>query len=161
MMAFRVAPVGCCSNAITWAVLLVLRVRGRALRLAFFPALPFFVATCGPCAPTVGLRCWMAFQIRATASSRLVNFLTGTTPGRLFQISISRPAGHWGRKFAQFLRVAECFGSLCASLGLLHGGKEGDVVLRVNCERLHECPFLRSRRWNPAVDDIHHSAAPN
>src|SRR6266852_4576610 len=95
MMAFRVAPLGCCSNAITWAVLLVLRPRGGVLRLAFFPALPFFDATGGLCAPTVGLRCWIAFQIRVTASSRLVNFLTATTPGRLFQISTSRGPGHW------------------------------------------------------------------
>ncbi len=94
-MAFSVAPVGCCSNAITWAVLLVLRARGSPLELAFFPALPFFDATVGLCAPTVGLRCWMAFQIRATARFRLVNFLTGTTPGKLFQISISRGPGHW------------------------------------------------------------------
>src|SRR6266404_679625 len=107
MMALRVAPVGCCSNAITWAVLLVLRARGRALRLAFFPALPFFDATGGLCAPTVGLRCWIAFQIRVTASPRLVNFLAGTTPGRLFQISISRATGHWAA-------------SLPNSLGLLN-----------------------------------------
>src|SRR5216684_7128186 len=100
MMVFRVAPVGCCSNAITRAVLLVGRARGRALRLAFFPALPFFDATGGLCAPTVGLRCWIAFQIRVTASRRLVNFLVGTTPGRLFQISTSRPLGHWAASFA-------------------------------------------------------------
>jgi hypothetical protein len=34
----------------------------------------------------------MAFQMRSVATFRLVNFVTGLTPGRLFQISTSR----WG-----------------------------------------------------------------
>src|SRR5216684_7368747 len=127
MMAFRVAPLGCCSKAIIWAVLLVLRPTGRALGLAFFPVLPFFVATCGLCAPTVGLRCWMAFQIRVTASSRLVNFLVGTTPGRLFQISTSRAPGHWAASLPNSLgllnvSVPSALPSVC-----FQGGKEGDV----------------------------------
>src|SRR5229473_1552782 len=155
MMAFSVAPVGCCSNAITRAVLLVLRPTGRALRLAFFPALPFFDATGGLCAPTVGFRCWIAFQIRVTASSRLVNFFTGTTPGRLFQISISRGPGHSAA-------------SLPSSFGLLNVSvpsalpsvcfKEAWKVTLFSESIVNvcmECPFLRSRRWNPAVDDIH------
>src|SRR6266851_1068346 len=36
----------------------------------------------------------MAFQIRAAATCRLVNLSTGSTPGRLFQISTRRGPGH-------------------------------------------------------------------
>jgi hypothetical protein len=36
----------------------------------------------------------MALQIRVAATCRLVNRCTGSTPGRLFQISTSRAPGH-------------------------------------------------------------------
>jgi hypothetical protein len=38
-------------------------------------------------------RLWIAFQMRATADLRLVDFLTGVRPGMPFQTSISRLAG--------------------------------------------------------------------
>src|SRR5215471_19558432 len=37
----------------------------------------------------------MAFQMRVTATCRLVNRWTGSTPGRLFQISTRRAPGHF------------------------------------------------------------------
>ena len=40
-----------------------------------------------------GCRLWMAFQMRAMAVLRSVNFFTGVAPGKLFQISIKRPPG--------------------------------------------------------------------
>jgi hypothetical protein len=42
----------------------------------------------------------MAFQIRSIATCRLVNFRTGLTPGKLFQISIKREAGHFRASLA-------------------------------------------------------------
>src|SRR6202040_3121326 len=45
-------------------------------------------------------RLWIAFQIRATADFRSVNFLTGVRPGMPFQTSISRLAGHLAARSA-------------------------------------------------------------
>src|SRR5260370_17659815 len=42
----------------------------------------------------------MAAHTRTTAVFRLVNRLTGTTPGRAFQISTSRAAGHCSANLA-------------------------------------------------------------
>src|SRR3954452_10905078 len=42
----------------------------------------------------------MAFQIRAVATSRLVNRFTASTPGRVFQISTRRAAGHFAASAA-------------------------------------------------------------
>jgi hypothetical protein len=43
---------------------------------------------------------WIAFQMRATADFRSVNFLTGVRPGMPFQTSISRLAGHLAARSA-------------------------------------------------------------
>ena len=42
----------------------------------------------------------MAFQMRSTAVLRSLNFFTLSAPGRLFQISTSRAAGHFAASFA-------------------------------------------------------------
>src|SRR6266576_1949839 len=47
----------------------------------------------------------MAFQIRVTATCRLVNRSTGSTPGRPFQISTSRAAGHFSANAASSCRL--------------------------------------------------------
>jgi hypothetical protein len=59
-----------------------------------FRARPCFNPTGRLCAAPLGFRCCMAFQIRPTATRRLVNLSTGCTPGRLFQTSTRRPPGH-------------------------------------------------------------------
>src|ERR1019366_4599260 len=45
-------------------------------------------------------RVWIVFQIRDTAVTRSLNFFTGVSPGRLFQISTSREAGQFAASFA-------------------------------------------------------------
>jgi hypothetical protein len=58
--------------------LLPLRVAGvPSLLLAPLVALAFFGATLAACGVGAGVRTWIAFQIRATAVLRSVNFLTG------------------------------------------------------------------------------------
>src|ERR1039457_172167 len=50
-----------------------------------------FVGTCGlGFSPSA----WIRFQIRPAAAWALLKLLTGSTPGRLFQISTNRSAGH-------------------------------------------------------------------
>src|ERR1700687_2947373 len=94
MMACSVAPSGRCSSAISVAVLVLPPPAGRARRVALLLVVAFFGATRRRCTPALGCRCWMAFQIRAAATCRLVNRSTGSTPGRLFQISTSLDPGH-------------------------------------------------------------------
>jgi hypothetical protein len=93
MSAFSVAPSCRFSSPKTIAVLLP--TRAAELGVVCFVALTSFVATDGACAPSFGARFWMAFQIRVAATWRLVNFRTGLTPGKLFQISIKREADHF------------------------------------------------------------------
>src|ERR1017187_1858363 len=50
----------------------------------------------------------MAFQIRLTAVLRLVNLRTGVTPGRLFQISISRVPSQLAANFPNSASVVNC-----------------------------------------------------
>ena len=75
------------------AVLRRLAFRGDLLASAFAGA-----TGSAPCATSADSRS-SAFQIRATAPLRLVNFLTGfrsskgATPAKLFQVSISRETG--------------------------------------------------------------------
>src|SRR6185295_838179 len=57
--------------------------------VAFLGVLVAFGASWAPCGATGGVRAWAAFQIRARAVVRSLNFLTGATPGRLFQSSSS------------------------------------------------------------------------
>src|ERR1700735_5707458 len=79
--------------------------------VALLVALPFVTAPLADCAPPLALRSafgcrgcagfgftdsprsWMLFQIRVAAVVRSLNFLTGVTPGRLFQMATSRSAG--------------------------------------------------------------------
>jgi hypothetical protein len=74
--------------------------------LAFVAALGFFGALGAACWAVAASSRWMAFQIRATAVLRSVNFLTGfssskgTTPAREFQISAKRVMGHLAVRLA-------------------------------------------------------------
>src|SRR5260370_30036758 len=65
-----------------------------AVRGVSLAALPARLAELAGLAGSGDRRLWMTFQIRLTAALREVNFLTGVTPARLFQISIERAAGH-------------------------------------------------------------------
>src|SRR5438552_4941671 len=49
----------------------------------------------------------MAFQIRVTANCWLVNRSTGSIPGKLFQISTRRVAGHFSANAASSCRLAK------------------------------------------------------
>jgi len=62
----------------------------------------------------------MAAQTRTTAVFRLVNRLAGTTPGRAFQISTSRAAGHCSANLASSFAVAKrsTSGALLASFAV-------------------------------------------
>jgi len=51
----------------------------------------------------------MAFQMRATAFLRSVNFFTEMSPGRLFQISIRRPRGQALAKIASSFQAKSLF----------------------------------------------------
>jgi len=58
---------------------------------------------------------WIAFQIRATAVLRFVNFLTGfrsapnpATPAKLFQIVTNRSAGQLAAILASSFSLANC-----------------------------------------------------
>jgi len=76
------------------AFLLPSRAVGVAsLAVAALVAFAFFGATGAACGAGVGVRAWMAFQMRATAVLRSVNFLTGFSspkggaPAKAFQTS--------------------------------------------------------------------------
>src|SRR5260370_37206738 len=62
----------------------------------------------------------MAAQTRTTAVFRLVNRLAGTTPGRAFQISTSRAAGHCSASLVSSFAVAKrsTSGALLASFAV-------------------------------------------
>src|SRR5258708_32966800 len=100
MSALRLAPVGRRSSAITLAVLLPRRALGRAAHKALVLEPPLLDATCRRCPPPSGFKFWIAFQIRVTATGRLVKRLTGFTPGRLFHIWTSRSTGHFAVRVA-------------------------------------------------------------
>src|ERR1039458_592869 len=100
MMSASVAPSGRFSMSRTMAFLLPSRAAGAgSLLLVSLVALAFFGATGAAWGAGVGARGWMAFQIRATAVLRSVNFLTGftlskgTTPAKAFQTSAKRLMG--------------------------------------------------------------------
>src|SRR5216683_94176 len=65
----------------------------------------------------------MAAHTRTTAVFRLVNLFAGTTPGRAFQISTSRAAGHCSASLASSFAVAKrsTSGALLASIGISTG----------------------------------------
>src|SRR5437773_8684652 len=62
----------------------------------------------------------MAAHTRTTAVFRLVNLFAGTTPGRAFQISTSRAAGHSSASLASSFAVAKrsTSGALLASFAV-------------------------------------------
>src|SRR5579862_6129535 len=106
MISSRVAPLGRSSSALIFAVLLPVRAVG-AFWWPLGAGLPRLALLCadlagtgapwGLCAATLGFlagspRLWIAAQTRLIAVLRSTNFLIGVTPGRLFQISPSRPA---------------------------------------------------------------------
>ena len=87
--------------------------RGRRVlgggRLA---ALAFFGAAGAACGAGVGVSAWMAFQIRATAVLRSVNFLTGLrspkggAPAKAFQTSTNRVMGQSAESLVSSFSVA-------------------------------------------------------
>src|SRR5450756_834170 len=95
MISVRVAPFFRCSKAMTWAVLLPWRGPSAFDSADFLGALVAFFAWV---VFWVGLgfspSAWMRFQIRPAAALALLKVLTGSTPGRLFQISTNRTVGH-------------------------------------------------------------------
>lgn len=56
---------------------------------------------------------WMRSQILPAATLAFLNFFTGVTPGGLFQIAISRSAGHFA------IRLASSFSLANASKGVV------------------------------------------
>jgi hypothetical protein len=98
----------------------------------------------------------MAFQIRFAAVWRLVNFRTGVTPGRLFQISIKREAGHFRATLSSSLALRKR--SLSALL--FAPAAEANAVMFVVFHHRDNCHFVGgsfSRDFR--VHDIHHSGA--
>jgi hypothetical protein len=81
---------------------------GRAASLA---ALVFLGATGATWGAAVGVKAWTAFQIRAMAVLRSVNFFTGFrspkggTPAKPFQISTSRSVGQLAASFESSFSV--------------------------------------------------------
>ena len=76
-------------------------------------ALAFFGATGAAWGAGAGVRAWMAFQIRATAVLRSVNFLTGLrspkggAPAKAFQTSAKRVMGQSAESLANSFSVAK------------------------------------------------------
>src|SRR5579859_7037674 len=98
MISARVAPLARSNSLITLDFLLFRAVCALGFLVARLPDLAGFVATSGACAADVWL--CAAFQTRATAVLRSVNFLTGFDPGMLFQTSTSRAAGQCAARSA-------------------------------------------------------------
>jgi hypothetical protein len=124
-----------------------------------FLALPFLAATVRLCAPPAGCRCRMAFQIRVTATCRLVNRSTGSTPGRLFQISTSRDPDHWPARAASSSRLLNVW--VPSSLPWI-SFREAKTVMLFSASIVYVVMMSfsdRHRPREPAVDDIHCSAA--
>jgi hypothetical protein len=156
------------SSAITCAALLPARggVTGCVWAARFplgaaLPAVAFLLARAatgarvGACAPAVAggaacgwvasSRCWMRAQMRRMAALRSVNFRTGVTPGRLFQISSSRLPGHalaTSASSRSLLKVSK--GVAVAAAASCAPSKRHNFVLLVN-RKLRHCRFLLSR----------------
>src|SRR5690348_7142209 len=100
MMSARVTPSGRLSKSRTMAFLLPSRAAGvAALAVVALVTLAFFGATGAACGAGVGVSAWMAFQMRAAAVLRSVNFLTGLrspkggAPAKAFHTSTNRVMG--------------------------------------------------------------------
>src|SRR5689334_7998823 len=113
MMSVSVAPSERLSMSRTMAFLLPSRaVGGAALGVARLVALAFFGETGAACGAVVGVSAWMAFQIRATAVLRSVNFLTGLrspkggAPANAFQTSTNRVMGQSAESLLSSFSVA-------------------------------------------------------
>ena len=101
----------------TRAVLVGPPTRFRTPRGAFLPGLRFFAGVRRLCASAPDSNRWMLFQIRVRAAFRLVNRCTGCTPGKLFQISTRRVAGHFSANAASscsLLKVSPPLPSTCS-----------------------------------------------
>src|SRR5437868_4679870 len=97
----------------------------------------------------------MAFQIRFTAVWRLVNFRTGLTPGRLFQISTRREAGHFAASFARSvaLRKRSVSGLLSASVA------EANAVMLLSRSIVKMVISYCLLSPDLRLHDIHHSGS--
>jgi len=164
MISARVAPFLRWSMATTWAVLLpsrgpvscvlaaLLALGAFLAAVVFLVALAFFGAPLGALGAGVAAS-WaavvvsggrrrpvpgLAFQIRATALLRSVNFLTGfrppanpATPAKPFQILDQAVGGPVGGELGKLLFAGELF---LAFRNLLGGGEGGDGVVVVDAE---------------------------
>ena len=69
----------------------------------------------------MGLSSWASFQIRRTAVLRSVNLRTGCVPGKAFQISCRREAGHVAASLEADSQApvaeSECYEPLTAAAG--------------------------------------------
>src|SRR6266702_3525714 len=97
----------------------------------------------------------MAFQIRVTATWRLVNRCTGSTPGKLFQMATSFAAGHFPAACANScwfvnISVSPSLSSICseANAVMLFSASIRNVVITSSLGVL-------------AIDDIHGSYRPH
>ncbi len=122
MMSASVAPSGRFSMSRTMAFLLPSRAVGAAsLAVAALVAFAFFGATGAACGAGVGVRAWMAFQMRATAVLRSVNFLTGFrspkggAPAKAFQTSTNRVMGQSAESLVNSFSVANATTLSCAA----------------------------------------------
>src|SRR6266849_4754286 len=91
----------------------------------------------------------MAFQIRAAATCRLVNLSTGSTPGRLFQISTSRGPGHWAASAASSCELLKV--SVPSRRSSIFCG-ESKTVMLLSTFIVNVIKFLSS---GLLIDDIH------
>jgi hypothetical protein len=69
----------------------------------------------------------MALQIRVAATCRLVNRCTGSTPGRLFQISTNRAPGHLAASLSSSCGLLNV--SLPFSLAFICGEEPETLIL--------------------------------
>src|SRR5208283_2356117 len=96
-------------------------VGAASLVVATLAALAFSGATGAACGAGVGVRAWMAFQMRATAVLRSVNFLTGFNspkggaPAKAFQTSTNRVMGQPAESLVSSFSVANATMLSCSA----------------------------------------------
>jgi hypothetical protein len=85
-----------------------------------------------------------------------LNFFTGVTPGRLFQIATSRSAGHFAIRLASSFWLAKVSKGVVVVAAASSGvAKCGDAVVGIDGERFHLSSFFLAACRRD--DHIHHS----
>src|SRR5450432_512165 len=94
----------------------------------------------------------MAFQMRSLATFRLVNFLTGLTPGRLFQIASNR----W---LLGPIRSANCTSLVKTPTPVSRAAFREAWMVMLFSASIVKCFILLLSPWrgNDRGDPIHHS----